>query len=476
MSAGRGSEFLSAGSFRTRLKAVKKPHVLLIDDEKVLLDAVKELLELNGMEVSSGASCAEAERLWRQARPDLAILDYVLPDGDAMGLIQRFKDSDPTVPIIILTGHATIDLAVNAVKGGADNLLTKPADPSALLVVIERSLENSRNRQNRIVEESRKRRETLDPFLGVSRAIQELREVAEKVARSDSPVLIQGETGSGKGVLAHWLHLESNRSQSSFVDLNCAGLPRDLLESELFGHDKGAFTGAVQAKLGLFDAAHKGTLFLDEIGDIDIAVQPKMLKVLEEKRFRRLGDIKDRVVDVRLIAATHRDLAGMVRKGSFRDDLYFRINALPISLPPLRERREDIPLLARNLLLQLSKDMGKKVEITAAALEKLRDYAWPGNIRELRNVLERALLLGSSSVLDPASVRFDPLNVPGSFSAPGVRTLEEMEKEHIQAVLVLENGRVESAARRLGIPRSSLYSKLKQYGIDKEPTAQGVSS
>ena len=455
---------------------MKKPNVLLIDDEKVLLDAVKELLELNGMEVSSGGSCAEAERLWKQARPDLAILDYSLPDGDAMRLIQRFKDSDPTVPIIILTGHGTIDMAVNAVKSGADNFLTKPADPSALLVVIERSLENSRNRQNRIVEESRKRRETLDPFLGVSRAIQELRELAEKVARADSPVLIQGETGSGKGVLAHWLHAQSGRSHSPFVDLNCAGLPRDLLESELFGHEKGAFTGAVHAKVGLFDAAHKGTLFLDEIGDIDVAVQPKMLKVLEEKRFRRLGDIRDRVVDVRLIAATHRDLAAMVRKASFRDDLYFRINTLPVVLPPLRERREDIPLLARNLLLQLSKDMGKTVEITAAALEKLRHYSWPGNIRELRNVLERALLLGSSSVLDPASVRFDPLNVPGTFAAPSVRTLEEMEKEHIQTALSLENGRVESAAKRLGIPRSSLYSKLKHYGIDKEPSTQVSSS
>jgi DNA-binding NtrC family response regulator len=449
---------------------LKKTRVLLIDDEQDLLSAVQELLEANGLEVSSGNTCADAERLWRASRPDVAILDYVLPDGNAMDLIQKFKDSDSTVPVIILTGHGTIDLAVNALKSGADNFLTKPANPSALLTVIERCLENSRNRQNRIVEESKKKRTALDPFLGVSRAIEQLREVAEKVAKADSPVLIQGETGSGKGVLAHWIHSHSTRSQSPYVDLNCAGLPRDLLETELFGHDKGAFTGAVQAKLGLFDAAHKGTLFLDEIGDIEIAVQPKMLKVLEEKRFRRLGDVKDRIVDVRLIAATHRDLAAMVRKGTFRDDLYFRISTLPIALPPLRQRREDIPLLARNLLNQLSMDMGKRVEITEAALQKLRDYAWPGNIRELRNVLERAVLLGSSSVLDESSVRFDPLNVPGSFAPSGVRTLEELEKEHIQTVLSLENGRVEVAAKRLGIPRSSLYLKLKQYGIEKEPT------
>jgi DNA-binding NtrC family response regulator len=449
---------------------VKKTRVLVIDDQPDLLSVVQELLESHGMEVLAGASCADAERLWKTARPDIAILDYLLPDGNAITLIQQFKESDPTVPIIVLTGHGTIERAVEAVKKGAENLLPKPVNPSVLLNVIERAMENSLNRQNRIVAESKKKRLSFDPFLGVSTAIQQLQEVAEKVAKAESPVLIQGETGSGKGVLAHWIHSSSTRSQAPYVDLNCAGLPRDLLETELFGHDKGAFTGAVQAKIGLFDAAHKGTLFLDEIGDIDLAVQPKMLKVLEEKRFRRLGDVKDRMVDVRLIAATHRDLAAMVRKGSFRDDLYFRISTLPVVIPPLRQRPEDIPLIARNLLSQLSTDMGRRVEITDPALQKLQEYQWPGNIRELRNVLERAVLLGSSSVLNEASVRFDPLNVPGTFAISGVRTLEEMEREHIQTVLSLEHGRVESAARRLGIPRSSLYLKLKQYGIEREPS------
>lgn len=448
---------------------MKKTQILLVDDERELLRAVRQILESQNMEVVAGASCAEAEKLWKSSLPDLAILDYMLPDGNAIGLIQKFKESEPSVPIIVLTGYATIEHAVEAVKAGADNLLPKPANPCALLELIRRSLENSRIRQSRIFEDSKKDRNALDPFLGVSREIQELREVAERVARADSPVLIQGETGSGKGVMARWLHSRSARAQASYVDLNCAGLPRDLLETELFGHDKGAFTGAIQAKIGLFDAAHKGTLFLDEIGDIDIAVQPKMLKVLEEKRFRRLGDVKDRVVDVRLIAATHRDLAGMVRQGTFRDDLYFRISTLPVSIPPLRQRREDIPLLARNLLSQLSLDMGKKVEITEPALQKLRNYSWPGNIRELRNVLERALLLGNPSVLDEASVRFDPLNIPGSFASSGVPTLQELEREHIQTVLTLEGGRVEEAAIRLGIPRSSLYKKLKQYEAEKQP-------
>jgi DNA-binding NtrC family response regulator len=451
---------------------MKQTRVLLIDDERNLLRAVQEILEENGMEVSCGGSCAEAERLWRQSRPDLVVLDYVLPDGNAIDLINKFKGSDATVPIIVLTGHGTIDLAVKAVQAGADNFLTKPADPSTLLVMMERSLENSRNRQGRLVEESKTRREATNPFLGVSHAIAELRDIAEKVAKADSPVLIQGETGAGKGVLARWLHASSSHSSAPYVDLNCAGLPRDLLETELFGHEKGAFTGAVQAKVGLFEAAHKGTLFLDEIGDIDPVVQPKLLKVLEEKRFRRLGDIRDRFAEVRLIAATHRDLPGLVRQGKFRDDLYFRISTIPLCIPPLRERREDIPLLARNLLSKLSMDMGKAVEITDAAIQKLQAYSWPGNIRELRNVLERSILLGSSAILDEPSVRFDPLNIPGTFApSSSVRTLEEIEKEHIQTVLSLENGRVESTAKRLGIPRSSLYLKLKQYGIVKEQAA-----
>lgn len=450
---------------------MKPLHVLLIDDERELLVAVQEVLEDKGMRVTCGKSCADAERLWRTARPDVAILDYILPDGTALGLIQKFKENDPTVPIVVLTGHGTIELAVEAVKAGAENLLPKPANASALLDVISRSLENSRNRQNRIVEDSRRKRSSVNPFIGVSREIKELRDIAEKVAGADSPVLIQGETGSGKGVLARWIHANSSRAQSPYVDLNCAGLPRDLLESELFGHEKGAFTGAVQPKIGLFDAAHKGTLFLDEIGDIDLSVQPKMLKVLEEKRFRRLGDVKDRQVDVRLVAATHRDLAGMVRASTFRDDLYFRVSTLPVVLPPLRQRREDIPYLAQNLLNQLSMDMGKKVEITNSAIAKLSEYSWPGNIRELRNVLERAILLGNSPVLDESSVRFDPLSLPGTFAASGIRTLEELEREHIQTVLSLENGKVEATAKRLGIPRSSLYMKLKQYQLERQAAA-----
>jgi DNA-binding NtrC family response regulator len=448
---------------------MSKTKVLVIDDDKNLLAAVRQLLESNGLDVTAGHTCAEAERLWNSSRPDLALLDYSLPDGNAIDLIHKFKSCDATVPIIVLTGKGTTELVVSAVKAGAENFLNKPADPSALLVMIERSLENSRNRQTRLAEDAKQRRRNINPFLGVSRKIQELRNLAERVASAESPVLLQGETGTGKGVLARWLHQNSPRAAGPYVDLNCAGLARDLLETELFGHEKGAFTGAVQSKMGLFEAAHKGTLFLDEIADVDPSVQPKLLKVLEEKTFHRLGEVKERSADVRLIAATHRPLAELVRAAKFRDDLYFRISTIPVAIPPLRERREDIPLLGQELLSQLSMDMGKKVEISPGASKKLQNYSWPGNIRELRNVLERAILLGDAPTLDETAVRFDALEVPGSIPASQIKTFEELEKENIKNALNIENGRVEFAAKRLGIHRTTLYLKLKQYGMRRDP-------
>jgi len=285
------------------------------------------------------------------------------------------------------------------------------------------------------------------------------------VAASDSPVLILGETGVGKSVLARWLHARSQRVDAAFVDLNCASLSRELLETELFGHEKGAFTGATGAKQGLLEVAHGGTLFLDEIGDVDPAVQPKLLTVLEEGRFRRLGDVRDREVDVRLVAATHQDLAAAVREKRFRGDLFFRISALPLAVPPLRERAEDIPVLARALLARIAADLGRgELSLSEEAHDALRAYSWPGNTRELRNVLERAAILGRGQVLEARDVRF-----PAPFEAPGTDdsrlTLEEVERRHIARVLDEEGGHVERAARRLGVPRSSLYERIRRLGI-----------
>ena len=309
-----------------------------------------------------------------------------------------------------------------------------------------------------------------DPFLGKSAAIKNLAELATKVASVDSPVLIQGETGSGKGVLARWIHRRGPRSSEPFVDLNCGGLSRDLLETELFGHEKGAFTGAVDRKTGLLEVAHKGTVFLDEIGDVDVQVQPKLLKVLEEKQFRRLGDTSDRRVDIRLLAATHQDILCMIQTGGFRRDLYFRISTLPLVVPALRERPDDIPILAEYLLNQLCSDMAiGNVALSPGAANALQAYSWPGNIRELRNVLERAVLLRESDWLGEKDLHFDiRVEIPQPLSNR-TRTLDELQREYISEVLRLEGGRVGAAAAKLGIPRSSLYQKIKDYGLRKPP-------
>ncbi len=308
-----------------------------------------------------------------------------------------------------------------------------------------------------------------DPFLGTNAAVQRLHDFACKVALSDSPVLILGETGSGKGVLAGWLHANSRRHNEEFLDLNCAGLDREFLETELFGHEKGAFTSAIAAKPGLLEIANHGTVFLDEIGDVDLQVQPKLLKVLETGHFRRLGDIRDRFADVRLISATHRDLGRDVGAGRFRSDLFYRINIILLEVPALRSRREDIPLLA-DRLLRLIAPHSDAPALDRTAIEALRRYSWPGNIRELRNVLQRALLLTENNIITERELHFFPARfeeVGAPPSAPDV-TLREMEKSHIASVLAQEFGSVQRTAKRLGIPRSSLYNKLKGFGICNE--------
>lgn len=451
-------------------QAVARNRILIVDDEAGIRFGIRDFLESHGYEVDEAPSCQAAEQSFRSARPDVAIVDYMLPDGNALNLLPRLRAIDPGIPLIILTGNASIDLAVRAIKEGAEQFLTKPVELPALLVILQRLLENQRNRQKQIVSKSRQSRQKIDPFLGTSRAIRQLAEQAQRVLLTDSPILIQGETGTGKGVLAAWLHHNSPRAEEAMVDLNCAGLSRELLETELFGHEKGAFTGATANKTGLFDVAHRGTIFLDEIGDVDPLVQPKLLKVLEEKRFRRVGDVRDRQVDVRLIAATSHDLGLLVREKRFRSDLYFRISTIPLTVPPLRERIEDIPLLTQRLLEGFGADLGRgdvkgDVRLSPDAEQSLLAYPWPGNVRELRNVLERALLLSGQSVLMPKDFHFDNPSAPEMSMSNSNLTLLELEQRHIERVLQEERGNVDQASKRLGIPRSSLYQKIKRYGI-----------
>lgn len=440
--------------------------ILIVDDEAGIRFGIRDFLESHGYEVDEAPSCQAAEQSFRHARPDVAIVDYALPDGNALDLMPRLRAIDAGIPLIVLTGNASIDLAVRAIKEGAEHFLTKPVELPALLIILQRLLENQRNRQKQLVSKSRQsRQQGVDPFRGTSQVIRQLAEQAARVQLTDSPILIQGETGTGKGVLAAWLYNNSPRAEEAMVDLNCAGLSRELLETELFGHEKGAFTGATASKTGLFEVAHRGTIFLDEIGDVDPLVQPKLLKVLEEKRFRRVGDVRDRQVDVRLIAATSQDLGLLVREKRFRSDLYFRISTIPLTVPPLRDRSEDIPLLIQYLLKGFAADLGRgEVRLSTDAERALQAYAWPGNVRELRNVLERALLLSGHNILTPKDFHFDTASAPDVWLDDSNLTLLELEQRHIERVLQEERN-VDQAAKRLGIPRSSLYQKIKRYGI-----------
>jgi DNA-binding NtrC family response regulator len=443
-----------------------KSKVLIVDDEAGVRFGMREFLEAHGYKADDTHCCQGAEDLFRTMRPDAVIIDYLLPDGTALDLLPRLKAIDPGVPLIILTGHGSIDLAVRAIKEGAEQFLTKPIDLSTLLIILERLLENQRNHRRQIARKSQQARRTVDPFIGSSAAIRQLAEQAKRVLSTESPILLLGPTGAGKGVLAQWIHNNSSRSEEAFVDLNCAGLSREFLETELFGHEKGAFTGATASKLGLFEVAHRGTIFLDEIGDVDLQAQPKLLKVLEEQKFRRLGDVRDRQVDVRLIAATCQDLSRLMRENKFRNDLYYRISTIPLAVPPLRERVEDIPVLARHLLTKCAADLGRNdLELSLDAERALQAYVWPGNIRELRNVLERAALLSERRVLLATDLRFDDTARSETPAHDSHLTLLELERRHIELTLAEEHGNVERAAKRLGIPRSSLYQKIRKFQI-----------
>ncbi len=438
--------------------------MLVEDDDKVRF-GVATALRARGFEVWEAASLARARALYAN-RPDVIITDLRLPDGDAVSRLPRLREIDATVPVYIITGFATIDLAVRAVKLGADEFFTKPVEMSKLLGCVEKAV--SRRATTR---SGQRRRATFEETGARSAVMRRLDAEIERLRDSDCTVLILGETGTGKSVLARRIHDLGARSNGPFVDVNCAGLSREFFESELFGHERGAFTGALTTKQGLFDAANTGTLFLDEIGDIDLQVQPKILKVLEERRYRRLGDVRERAADVRLIAATHHDLLEAVERKAFRADLFYRVSTVTLHVPSLRERREDIPSLIQHLLAQAG---APDVTLTREAWDKLTSYGWPGNIRELKNVVHRALLLREGDVVSENDVRFDTEPRPStrqlttqatSPDEASLRTLEEVEREHIARALASEQGRVAEAARKLGIPRSTLYQKLKTYGI-----------
>ena len=440
--------------------------ILIVDADATIREDLQKMLQLDGYEAPDAASCSVAIQSFEASKPDALVVAARLSDGTALDILAHVKRADAGVPCIVLARYEELDVAVQAIQEGAEQFLTKPVQLPALLLVVDRVLENQRNRRRRLQDEAREARGEIDPFRGSSPAIRVLRERARRVAVANIPVLIHGETGTGKGVLAAWIHRHGPRSEECFLDLNCAGLSPDFLESELFGHEKGSFTGAVATKLGLLEVAHHGTLFLDEIGDVPLSVQPKLLKVLEEKKFRRLGDVRERQVDIRLIAASHENLHALVEKKSFRADLYFRINTVVLTIPPLRDRPDDLTPLAELLLGQIAFELDREpMRLAPAALEKLHAHRWPGNVRELRNALERAALLSHGPEIGPEDFSFEPASSSAAASAAGDGSLLETEKDLIRKTLEAERGRVGRAAELLGISRSSLYQKIRKYGI-----------
>ncbi len=443
-----------------------KQRILVIDDEPSIRFAVSDYLGANGFDVGVAETAQGGAEAFVRSPPDAVVVDYMLPDGTALDVLPRLREAAPSVPVVVLTAHGSIDLAVRCVKEGAQHFLTKPIEMPALLVILQRLLEQKRNERKLLVSVSRERTR-IDPLVGSAPVRRAFAEQVRRVVDADTPVLIQGETGTGKNVLARWLHENGPRGDEPFVDVNCAGLSPEFLQAELFGYEPGAFTGATGRKLGLLEVGHHGTVLLDEVGDIDVTVQPKLLKVIEERRFRRLGSVRDIEVDIRLISATNADLARLVEERRFRSDLLFRLDVVRLVCPPLRERREDVPRLARSMLERLGAERGEgDVGLTPAAERAMQAYHWPGNLRELRNVLERAVLLTRRLTLDAPDLALSRSTeeVP-SYVGDGELTLEQVERLHIERVLASENGNVVRAAQRLHVPRSSLYQKLKKYGI-----------
>jgi len=441
--------------------------LLVIDDEASIRRLVEKELAAPHRIVATAESVAAATKLAGQETFDVIVADIRLPDGDGMELLSVFRQTLPDVEVILITGYGTVESALQAMKLGAYDYITKPFDLERLAVVVDKAFERvCLKRDNRRLLYERKKVD-MPRLVGRSPAMRHIQELIEKVAPRETSVLITGESGTGKDVVAQCLHALSQRSDRPFVVKNCAALQKDLLRSELFGYTKGAFTGAVETRDGLVSLADGGTLFLDEIGELPLEVQGALLRLLETKRFRRIGEQLERRVVVRFLFATNRDLKAEVEAGRFHEALYHRLNIFPIHLPPLRERREDIPLLVEHLLGILSRP-GESYTVTDETMTYLMAYNWPGNVRELRNVLERCLILSDTRVILPASL---PRELTGfgnsSNSIPShILPLHEMERLHIQKTLALCSGNKTEAARALGISRRTLYRKMRAYGLE----------
>ena len=442
--------------------------LLIVDDEKSQRDLLKGYLVKNGFNVTTAANGEEALDIYHKVFSPVALIDMKMPGMNGLQLIERLRGINPFIQVIVLTAFGTIETAVSAMKAGAFDYQSKPVeDLDELLLKLHKAAT-----QNRLIVDNKIMQERLDEvfptteIIGESDSIKNVKKMISLVASKDATVLITGPSGTGKELVVRAIHSISNRSEKRLVAINCAAFPESLLESELFGHEKGAFTGAEKAKQGRFELAEGGTLFLDEIGEMPLTMQVKLLRVLEEKKIERLGSIKDIPLDIRIIAATNRNLVKMVAEGTFREDLYYRLNVVSIEVPPLAERQGDVMLLAERFIKKFSQKSGKKVKgISADAAEVLINYSWPGNVRELENMIERAVILCQSDSLTKDDLTGISNNIEKADTTRKIAPLAQIEKDHIKFCLDRLNWNMGECSEKLGIHRNTLRAKIKEYSL-----------
>ncbi len=457
---------------------MKKTKILVVDDEHLIRWSLEQNLKKQGYEVLTAGSGEDALRIVREEQPDLVLLDIQLPGISGLEVLEKIKEYDEDIIVIMVTAHGGLETAVTAMRIGAYDYLNKPFNLDEMSIVIRKALETSDLRREVATLRSEHKKVGPPNIIGASHSMQSILAMMDKVARSDAAtVLIQGESGTGKELVAKWIHYKSNRADRPFMAINCAAVPSTLLESELFGHEKGAFTDAKTTKKGLFELADGGTVFLDEIGDMEMGMQAKLLRFLEDRTFRRIGGAKVNAVDVRIISATNKDLLKAIESRDFRNDLYYRLQVIPIYLPPLRERKEDIIPLARHFIETYKREFAKQVNGISPEAEKLLvNYNWPGNIRELKNVIERAIILGNEDVLAvshlpseitacPSPVTVGPFVI---FTLPpeGI-DIEEVEKELIRQALENNDWNQSKAAKKLNLGVDAFRYRMKKFGFLK---------
>jgi two-component system nitrogen regulation response regulator NtrX len=452
-----------------------KSRILVIDDEAEIRRSVRMILEYEGYEVIEASSGPEGVTLAEREGPDLVFLDIKMPGMDGLDALQRIKATNETLPVVIISGHGTVSTAVEATKLGAFDFIEKPLASERVLVTIRNALDQTRLRDENT---SLKRAvEVRHQMVGESPALRQVWDAIKRAAPTNATVLLLGESGSGKELVARSIHRNSLRSRDRFVQVNCAAIPEELIESELFGHEKGSFTGATEKQIGKFEQADRGTIFLDEVGDMSAKTQAKVLRVLQEGEVERLGSAKTIKVDVRVIAATNKDLEAEIEKGNFREDLYFRLSVIPIRVPPLRDRREDIPALVRHFADLFSRDNNRRPQrFTPAAFDYLQRARWKGNVRELKNTVERLIIMTPGEVIDVDDlrdiVRLEAKATSGDNEKERPGTLREFKESAERTFLVGKlrenNWNISKTAEVIGTPRSNLYKKLEQYGISQE--------